>query len=159
MDVPASRTGRKRLSHFECSSWWLVQHFCGGVPLLQGFSHDNSKGSVCPPLTVCSCSIGELSVSFLRKIPVEVFFPAPHASSGLLLQIDPDISETLRAEALRCFNPEDDMTEVGQFKYFRSSVVAYKIYKERDIISLKAAFSFRSDGRHLSHINDTEAKC
>jgi hypothetical protein len=57
------------------------------------------------------------------------------------------------------FNPDDDMTEFCQFKYFRRFLIAYyeSHQKVRGILSLEASFSFWSGGRHLSHIDDSEA--
>jgi len=86
------------------------------------------RGMGCLPICwrVFSASGSWVILSFFRTIPVEVSSPASHTSSGLLLQIDPDMSEPQKVEALTSvgFNPDDDMSEFGQFKYFRCPLIA-----------------------------------
>jgi hypothetical protein len=95
---------------------------------------------------------------------VEVSSPAPHTTRRLLA-IDPDMSEPLTVQVL-ChltlsfvgFNPDDDMTKVSQFKYFRRLLIACESHqKDRDIISLEVAFRFGSGGRHMSRTDGSEA--
>jgi len=87
--------------------------------------------------------------------------------NGGLLAVDPDVPEPLAIEALSHpalrfvgFNPDDDVTEVGQREYFGRLLIACERHQEEeDIMGLGATLSFWSGDRYLSHTDDTEAQC
>jgi len=66
----------------------------------------------------------------LRAIPVEVASPAPHTARGLSA-VGPDMTLLLTVKAMSQtslssvgLNPDDDMAQVGQFKYFHCFLIS-----------------------------------
>jgi hypothetical protein len=81
-----------------------------------------------------NCSVRDLVVFFrlLRTIPVEVASSAPHTARRLSA-IGPDMTDLLTVKALSQtflsslgFNNDNDMAEVGQFKYFQCCLISHE---------------------------------